>query len=469
MNHRSIRFRLTAWYTAIVALTLAGFCAAAYFGLQSYMTAELSTQLSDQANQIAHSWLQEINTSGADYVVNEIDEHISPQITNRFIRISRGDGSVLYQPKPPRDGSFDPSVVTPAPVTGEPRFREEHPARKELLIYSLPLTADGGGTYVIEVGEAQNHLESTLHGLTIIFLLTLPVALGLATGGGYLLMKRALKPVDALTTAAESITSRSLSERLPEPSTRDEMARLSSTLNRMIERLEQAFRQTAQFTADASHELRTPLTILRGELEVALRGNEINLRGREVLESTLEETERLSKTVENLMVLSRFDSGELKLESSRFDLSELCGEVVGHMRLLADDKSIDLRCSSTPEVEVEADLLRVRQIVINLIDNAIKYTSSGGSINVRTLRQNGEAVIEVADTGQGIPAEAVPYIFNRFYRADKARSRETGGSGLGLAIAKSICDLHGGRILVNSTVGVGTSVRVCIPERGGNQ
>ena len=465
MSHRSIRFRLTIWYTAIVAVTLGAFCAAAYLGLEHYMTAELSTQLTDQANQIAHSWLQEINTSGEDYVVNEIDEHLSPQITNRFIRISRDDGSVLYQPKPPRDGSFEPARVSPAGTSGSAGFREERPAGKPLLIYSLPLTAEGGGGYIIEVGEAYNHVQRTLHGLATIFLVTLPAALILATGGGYVLMKRALKPVDALTSAAEKITSRNLSERLPEPVTQDELARLSTTLNKMIERLEHSFRQTTQFTADASHELRTPLTVLRGELEVALRGNEINAKGREVLESTLEETERLSKTVENLMVLSRFDSGELMLETSSFDLSELCQEVVGHLRLLAEDKSIQLTCSTAPRIMLDADRLRVRQILINLIDNSIKYTSAGGRIEVRSSRQHDKAVIEVVDSGQGIPAEALPHLFNRFYRVDKARSRETGGSGLGLAIAKSICDLHGGRITVESAVGHGTTVTVSFPER----
>src|SRR5262245_30588574 len=468
MNARSIRFRVTIWYAAIVALTLTVFCALAYLGLSRYMTAELSKQLSDQASQIAQTWLREINASGPDYVVSEIDEHLSPQITNHFIRITHGDGSPFYEPKPPRDGSFDPAQVAPV-QTSKAGFREEHAGRSEMLIYSLPVTADGGGAYLVEVGEAYHHVEGTLHGLALIFIIILPAALALATGGGYLLIKRALKPVDELTRTAETITSRNLSERLPVPATGDEIERLSSTLNGMIERLEGSFRQAAQFTADASHELRTPLSILRGELEVALRRGEPESSGREVLESTLEETERLSKTVENLMVLSRLDSGELKLELSKFDLAALCRETVEQMRLLTEDKSILLICSSTERVDVTADALRIRQILINLIDNAIKYTPSGGNIEVQVLRRAGEAIIEVADTGQGIPAESIPLVFNRFYRVDKARSRGTGGSGLGLAIAKSICELHGGRIVVNSVVGGGTRICVGIPEANGQQ
>src|SRR5215469_7452950 len=186
MNARSIRFRVTIWYAAIVAVTLTSFCALAYIGLSRYMTAELSKQLSDQANQIAQTWLKEINASGPDYVVGEIDEHLSPQITNHFIRITHGDGAPFYQPKPPRDGSFDPALVAPVQMS-KAGFREERPAGNGMLIYSLPVAADGGGTYLVEVGEAYHNVEGTLHGLALIFIIILPAALALATGGGYLL------------------------------------------------------------------------------------------------------------------------------------------------------------------------------------------------------------------------------------------------------------------------------------------
>jgi heavy metal sensor kinase len=371
---------------------------------------------------------------------------------------------VLYQSKPPRDQSFDPAAIAMSNQPNPTGVREEPLAGgAELLIYSMPYLVADTGTFLIEVGVPYNQIEGTLHGLALIFAVILPVAVALAIGGGYVLMKRALRPVDEITRAAESITSRNLSERLPIPGTGDEIERLSATLNRMIERLERSFRQVAQFTADASHELRTPLTILRGELEVALRANELSPAAREVIESVLEETGRLSKTVENLMTLSRLDSGELKLERSRFDLAELCRETVEQMSLLAEDSAVQLECTGSEKIEVNADPLRVRQILINLIDNAIKYTPAGGRISISTARETDRAIIEVADTGQGIPAEALPHIFDRFYRVDQARSRELGGSGLGLAITKSICELHGGRIHVESQVGQGTRVCVEIP------
>jgi heavy metal sensor kinase len=442
---------------------LAAFCGAVYIGLERYLTASLSDQLSSQARQIAHTWLEQIDQSGSDYVVNEIDEHLSPEITDHFIRVTRGDGSILYQSKPPRDQSFDPSLIGRPVKASTAGYREEHPGGKELLIYSLPLSVSQSGTFLIEVGGPYDHIESTLHGLALILAIILPLALVLAVALGYLLMKRSLKPVDEITRAAESITSRNLGERLPIPGTGDEIERLSATLNGMIERLEGSFRQMNQFTADASHDLRTPLTVLRGELEVALRRNEINHAGREVIESVLEETEKLSKTVESLMVLSRLDSGEMKPDVTRFDLAQLCQETVDQMGLLAEDKGLKIECHSSKNLEVVADMLRIRQILINLVDNAIKYTPEGGQIELRVSRENRSAVIEVSDTGCGIPAEALPFVFNRFYRVDRARSRETGGSGLGLAIAKSICELHGGRISVQSSVGGGSRFRVEIP------
>jgi len=453
-----------AWYAALLALMLIVFGSAVYFGLERYLTDSLSDQLSLQTQQIADTWLQQINQSGESYVVDEIDEHLSPDVTNRFIRLTRPDGSVLYQSKPPRDQSFDPAAIAMSNQPNTTGVREEHLAGgAELLIYSMPYLVADAGTFLIEVGAPYNQIEGTLHGLAVIFAVILPIALALAIGGGYALMRRALQPVDEITRTAESITSRNLSERLPTPHTGDEIERLSATLNRMIERLEHSFHQITQFTTDASHELRTPLTILRGELEVALRGNELSPAAREIIESVLEETERLSKTVESLMTLSRLDSGELKLERSWFDLAGLCQETVEQMRLLAEDKAIQLECSVPEKVAVNADPLRLRQILINLIDNAIKYTPFGGRVSITMACSTNWAIIEVADTGLGIPAEALPYIFDRFYRVDKSRSRALGGSGLGLAIAKSICELHGGRINVESRVDQGTRFCVEIP------
>jgi heavy metal sensor kinase len=464
MNVRSIRFRLTAWYAAILVASLTVFCAAVYFGMDKYLTADLARQLSNQANQVAGTWMPLYEKRGPAHIVHEIEEHVAPQLTGHFLRLTASDGTVLYEAVPPNDPGANPPRLAPAEWPSHARYREEPLGGERLLVYALPSTIPSGESFLIEVGGSYTHVQGALRGLTLIFAIMLPLAAAAAIAGGYLLSKGALNPVDKIIKGAENITLKNLSGRLPLPGTGDEIERLSVTLNRMIGRLEQSFNQVSQFTSDASHELRTPLTILRGELEVALRSRPGDMNFRHVLESTLEETEKLSKLVENLMVLSRLDSGELKPDITEFDLSVLCRETVEQMHLLAEDGAITLSCNCSACVSVKADPLRLRQVLINLIDNAIKYTPAGGRIDVCTVNQNGHAVIQVRDTGIGIPFDALPHVFDRFYRVDKARARKTGGTGLGLAIAKSICELHGGRIEVDSTVGVGTGVLVSIPR-----
>ncbi|HEY6330596.1 MAG TPA: ATP-binding protein [Blastocatellia bacterium] len=468
MNVRSIRFRLTAWYATILVVSLTVFCAAVYFGMEKYLTADLSRQLSNQANQVAGTWMPLYDKRGPAHIIHEIEEHIAPRLTGHFLRLTAKDGTVLYEAFPPNDEGANTPRLPPAAWPEKAGYREDPLGSERLLIYSLPYTIPSGQSFLIEVGGSYAHVEGALRGLTLIFAIMLPLAAAAAVIVGYFLSKGALNPVDKIINAAESITLRNLSGRLPLPGTGDEIERLSVTLNRMIARLEQSFNQISQFTSDASHELRTPLTILRGELEVALRGRPGDMNFRHILESTLEETEKLSKTVENLMVLSRLDSGELKPDVAQFDLADLCRETVDQMHLLAEDGAITLKCSCTEGVSVKADPLRLRQVLINLIDNAIKYTPAGGRIDVCTRHKNGNAIIQVQDTGVGIPAEALPHIFDRFYRVDKARARKTGGTGLGLAIAKSICELHGGTIHVESAMGVGTGVVVSIPVDNSN-
>jgi heavy metal sensor kinase len=278
-----------------------------------------------------------------------------------------------------------------------------------------------------------------------------------------LLMRRALRPVDEITQSAERITSRNLSERLPAPQTGDEIERLSVGLNRMIARLDESFQHIHRFSADASHELRTPLTILRGELEAAVQQPQITPELRETLGSALEETERLSRIVESLMAIARLDAGEAKVELAHFDLAELTSSTTEQMRLLAEDKNIALRCEAKQHVGIEGDRSRLKQVIVNLVDNAIKYTPAGGHVGVKVYTSNGFGVLEVNDNGMGIPAEALPHIFERFYRVDKARSRQMGGAGLGLSIIKAIVTAHGGQVKVESVEGKGSRFLVELP------
>ena len=221
-------------------------------------------------------------------------------------------------------------------------------------------------------------------------------------------------------------------------------------------------RSSKQFVADASHELRTPLTVMRGELESLAQDAQLGRETRETLGSVLEEVERLAEIVESLFALSRLDAGEADAWQ-RFDLAELAATTAEQMSLLATDKNIRVQCESTPGVAVRGDRARLKQVIVNLLDNAIKYTAAGGRVRLTVRREQGFAILEVADDGIGIPAEALPHVFKRFFRVDTSRSREQGGAGLGLAIVKSICSAHGADIEVISEVGRGSTFRLRQP------
>ena len=464
MNTRSIRFRLTVWYAGLLAGLLLLFGASTYFGLKQYLSWSLKESLSKQARQIGETFLIDVHVSGEGYVIEEIKEHYAPELNNRYVRVTRANSSVLYASGKPEEGSFDPSLlpVLSKPVNQE-ETREEHLPGGELLIYTLPFTARDGGRFLIEVGAPYGQVENVLHGLLLTLALGLPLTVVLAISGGYLLMRRALSPVDAITRSAEQITLRNLSRRLPVANTGDELERLSLSLNRMIARLEESIQHIRRFTADASHELRTPLTVLRGELEAMAARKQHDADLGETVGSALEETERLTKIVESLLTISRLDAGEAQMERAKFDLAELTASTTEHMRLLAEDRNIGLECQTKEPVEIEGDRARLRQVVVNRLDNAIKYTPEGGLVQLKVGAASGHAVLEVADNGTGIPAEALPHLFERFYRVDKARSRQMGGAGLGLAIVKAIVTAHGGEIKVESTDGRGSHFRVELP------
>jgi signal transduction histidine kinase len=246
----------------------------------------------------------------------------------------------------------------------------------------------------------------------------------------------------------------------------DELERLSVSLNQMISRLEEAIHGSKQFLADASHELRTPLTVMRGELESLAQDGQLGRETREALGSALEEVERLAKIVEGLFALSRLDAGEAPTEWVRFDLAELAATTADQMSLLAEDKQVSVACETFRDVTVEGDRARLKQVVVNLLDNAIKYTPSGGHIALSVRREGAYAVLDVIDNGIGIPAEALPHVFKRFFRVDGSRSREQGGAGLGLSIVKSICSAHGAVIEVTSAPGRGSTFRIKQPLAG---
>jgi len=330
-------------------------------------------------------------------------------------------------------------------------------------VAAQPYTSTSGSRYIVEVGVSTVRTEATLSQVLLMLAIGLPIAVCVAVAGGFALVRRALKPVDRLSHKAADITQHNLSERLPVVRTGDELERLSLSLNLMISRLEDAINSSKQFVADASHELRTPLAVLRGELEGLAQDAQLKSQTRETLGSLLEEVDRLAKIVEGLLALSRLDTGEAKTEWVRFDLAELAATTADQMSLLAEDKNITVSCECPRGVTVEGDRSRLKQVVVNLLDNAIKYTPNGGQVRLKIAAEGGHAILTVTDDGIGIPPEALPHVFKRFYRVDGSRSRDQGGAGLGLSIVKSICAAHGADVDVWSSPGKGSSFRIRQP------
>ena len=333
----------------------------------------------------------------------------------------------------------------------------------ELESQQLRVLKGNAGAYRIYICSPIDIVVHAMEEIRRTYFIFLPLALLLASACVYLITGQALKPITIAARTAEKITSHNLEERLPPPKRDDEVGELVHTLNRMIERLENAFTHITQFTADAAHELHTPLTILRGEVEVALRKKTLEPTSLKLLQSNLDEVNRLISIVESLFTLARLDAKKLMVESESVDLAMLLDQVYEKAIVLAEPKNITVELSRNEHVVINGDTYRLIQLFINLITNAIRYTPEGGSIMLACWKEAQFAHISVRDTGIGIPAADLEKIFNRFYRVDKARSREMGGSGLGLAIVQWIVDLHKGKINVESEVGKGSTFEVQLP------
>ncbi len=464
MTMRSIRFRLIAWYAGVLTAVFVLLGALMYFDLKFFLESNLRDTQARRARQIADTLLARVHETSEGHVAAEIKDLYEPEVNDRFIRLTRSDGSIVYVSGNPNDQSFDTTHLPALAVPSRKEFSQtvRLSGSTTLLIAALNYQTPDGARYLIEIGAPLDPVATMLDHLFLQLALGLPIAVVIAIGGGYLLVGRALAPVDQIAQKAEQITQHNLSERLPVARTADELERLSLSLNHMIGRLENAFLNSKRFVADASHELRTPLTVVRAELESMASNRSLAPEFRETIGSVLEEVERLARIVEQLFALSRLDAGESRAEWVQFDLADLAATTAEQMSLLAEDRGIAVSCQAAQPVLVDGDRSRLKQVVVNLLDNAIKYTPEKGRIQLRVAVVDGHATLEVLDSGIGIPADALAHVFERFFRVDKARTRDPEGAGLGLSIVKSICTAHGATVEVESN-GVGSRFRVMLP------
>ncbi len=456
----SIRVKLTLWYLGIAALVLTAFAVAIYLYLSRGLLNAIDNSLAHQAERIAQAVAHPLGDT-------EVERPDTLILAPQFVSIADQNGEVTDRIL---DGEGHEVPIIPAaleramsewnPQYDEMKISPDEPVR----IITWPARDDDGDTFFVVVGQSLKELHQAQHQLLLLLAISNPLALVLAFFGGLLIANKALKPVDRLTRAAERIGRGNLSERVEETRTRDEIGRLAATFNEMISRLEQAFERERNFTANASHELKTPLAILRGDIEVTLRRDRDAQEYRRVLGSSLEEIERLTKLTDDLLTLARSDAGEKMLEFEPVRLDELADEAYAYMRQLAESVSLTLTYDrpASPAL-VEGDPKRLKQLLVNLLDNAIKYTPAGGRVKLAISADQDSVVIEVSDTGRGIPAETLPHIFDRFYRQSDPRDSRVTGFGLGLAISRWIAVAHGGTIAAKSEPGKGSLFSVRLP------
>ena len=463
MRLRSIGARLTLWYSGIFGVTLLLLGIAAY-GLLTY---SLSYDVDFALQGVAQVIAAQVHSEGRTFPKPDVDE-----LFQRFFGFAPPNR--YFEMLDPRGRQQESRPVAPPPLSISPKTMEnalrglatfetiKGPGAYPVRVLIAPVLEAGRVINVVQVGISLENMYKTLRRFDLIMAAVFPLGLLLAGGGGWLLARRALRPVDSMTQAVRRISGEHLQERLPETGTGDELDRLAVTLNAMLVRLDDSFRQVRQFSADASHELQTPLTILKGEIEVALRSTRTPQEYQQVLHSSLEEIDRISRLVGGLLLLARADAGVLRLDLQPVELPQLVTEVVARMRRLAEEKSIKVHFESMAPVLIQADREHLQRLLLNLVDNAIKYTPPGGTITLSLHCDADQVRVQVTDTGIGLSQAEQEQIFTRFYRSAEAKS-QGGGAGLGLCLTQSIAAAHGGSIEVASTPGQGSTFTVVLP------
>jgi len=430
---QTVRARLTLWYTAILALVLITFSAVSYVLLSRAIHAQNDASLTDAADDFIAAFNPA--SRGTDYrngdreifvlspggkVVADSQTKIGAAERQRIEDFVRGGGKGLHTIPGGEEGDGVRIIVTPVSVSG--------------TRYTVVVARD--------LDEQADRLESAAHAVFF----GIPIALMVAAAGGYLLAKKSFAPVTRMSVKARHIGAETLDERIEVGNDRDELGFLAATLNDLLERLQLAFDSQRRFMADASHELRTPVAIIQGEADVALsRPDRAAEDYRESIEVMQRASRKLTQIVQNLFLLARGDAGHYPISMSRFYLGEVVAGCIRAMRSLAQARGVELSCSAPEDTIIVGDEELIQRLVLNLIENAVKFTPSGGRVQAEVRSDDGHSTIRVSDTGPGIPPEDQSRIFERFFRGDRARP-QNGGAGLGLPIARWIAEIHGGEL-----------------------
>jgi Signal transduction histidine kinase len=441
----SVRARLTLWYTAILALVLVIFSAVSYVLLAREIRADTDASLAETAHELAAAFDPADHSRGRDVMLDfrysdrEIlvlsprgdlimasKSKIGPDERKRIEAFVRVGGKGLHTIPGGDEGDGVRIIVTPINVVG--------------THYTVVVAR--------ALSEQADRLDSAAHAVFF----GIPIALLVAAAGGYLLARKSFDPVTKMSLKARQIGAETLDERIEIGNERDELGFLAATLNDLLERLQRAFESQRRFMADASHELRTPIAIIQGEADVALARSDRSAGDyRESIEVMQRAGRKLTRIVQNLFLLARGDAGRYPITMSRFYLGEVVGDCVRGMRSVAQPRGIEITCSAPEDLVIVADEELIHRLLLNLVENAVKFTAEGGRVCVAVEAGQGVCTIRVTDTGPGIPPDDQTRIFERFFRGDRSRPQNAGGAGLGLPIARWIAELHGGELRLESS------------------
>jgi len=477
----SVRVRLTLWYSLVLAVVLVLLAVFTYFLYWRSIAQRTDAGLAELADAFVTTFHAELkDETGPDAAKNAA--HVA-MLEHRF-------RDTVIAVLGPRSNIVESSLELPRINTSrelvtadlfssrdfESLVREtaSHPSgfrdvpggRAGFRAFARQVPA-AGQNFTLVVLQSLHPQQEMMEDIRDTFLWAIPIALVLASMGGYFLARKSLAPVAAMASQARRMGAENLHDRLEVANRRDELGQLAISFNQLLERLEKSFELQRRFVADASHELRTPVAILRGEAEVTLsKPDRPSTEYRETLAILRDESQRLAHIVEDLFTLTRADAGQYPLTLRELYLDELASDVLHHARSLAIGKNITLTSSIDPELPLHADESLLRRMLLNLLDNAIKYTPEGGTVSLCCRKLEEQYVISVTDTGSGIPSEMQPRIFERFFRADKTRSRsegDTGGAGLGLSIARWIAEAHHGRLELTRSDSSGSTFTAYLP------
>ncbi|MBI3363968.1 MAG: HAMP domain-containing protein [Ignavibacteriae bacterium] len=457
---RSIRFRLAFWYTTAFALTFALISGVIYEYVSRTLSDRLDESIMNEIRWVAARYEKQFTRTESDQAVrDDIFEHASFYPIKEYVEIWDNTGQRFYgSPNLAGDtlSTYIDIAHPPSQIVTITKFRDHH----------IRLVVQQSMHATILLSMPMESVTTPISQLLRIFIWIGPIVIVVAAAGGMYLAKQSFAKINQVIRTAERITADRLHDRIPEHDTKDEIGRIISTFNEMISRLDVSFGQMKQFSADASHELRTPLSVIRTQLEMALNSGISQAEMKEIIANCLDEALHMSSIIENLLLLAKGDAGQNILRREPVDLKALMHQMYDESVLISSSKQITVTLKDPAPATIIGDEQRLRQMLLNLIDNAIKYNRVRWKISLALGKGNGVAKITVADTGIGISEQEIPRIFDRFYRVDRARSRELGGVGLGLAIAKWIVQAHGGSITVKSAMNAGTEFCVMLPLDG---